>query len=72
MTISVASSPHAAVIDDIYARLVALGQGRSDEEAHARLAALVLVLINQIPDQRTVFAAIDLVEKAFEQPAPLG
>ena len=73
MALQIASNPHGPSIDDIYARLVGLQQGRSDEEARAMMAALALVLINQIPDTAAVMAAIDVVEQAFtESPSESG
>ncbi len=70
MTLSIDKVPPGFPVDDIYARLVAMGAERSDDDARAMLSALVLVLINQIADPQRVFAAIDLVETAFKDKNP--
>jgi hypothetical protein len=70
MTLSIDTVPPGFPVDEIYARLVAMGNGRPDEDARAMLSALALVLINQIADPQTVIEAIDLVETAFKNQNP--
>lgn len=47
--------------DDIYARLNALGRGRTDRESRRALAAVVFLLANHIGDDDVVEEAIALV-----------
>lgn len=49
--------------DEVYARLVALHDGLSDEESLRAFAALVLLLVNHIGDESVVFAAIDAARR---------
>lgn len=48
--------------DDVYARLLALGHQRSEQQTQQAMAALVLVLINHIGDEAVVNEAIGLVQ----------
>jgi hypothetical protein len=47
--------------DDLYAKLIAVGANKSDRDARQAMAALVLLLINQIPDPTVIDEAISLV-----------
>jgi hypothetical protein len=55
-------SANALVPDRIYARLLALAHGRSDEEARAALSALVFLLINHIGDESAIDEAFSIIE----------
>lgn len=57
-------------VDEVYARLVAMGANRDGEEARAMLSALTLVLVNHIGDASIIFDAIELVEATFNAKAP--
>jgi hypothetical protein len=49
--------------DGIYARLVALHEGLSDEESARANARLILLLINHIGDRAVIEQAIELARK---------
>jgi len=49
--------------DGIYARLVALHEGLSDEESARANARLILLLINHIGDRQIIEQAIELARK---------
>lgn len=52
------TTPNIDDVDGIYERLIALHDGRSDEESLAVNARLILLLINQIGDAEVVKEAI--------------
>ncbi len=68
MSLIIDACPADFPIDEVYSRLVAMGADRSEEETRAMLSALILILINQIKEPATVFAAIDLVARTFDRP----
>lgn len=47
--------------DEVYAKLVALGTGRSDRDARQAMAALALLLINHIGDEAVLDEALGIV-----------
>jgi hypothetical protein len=49
--------------DEVYARLVALGAGRSDRDARQAMAALALLLINHIGDETVLDEALSIVAR---------
>jgi len=53
-------APQGFPNDDIYEKLIAMGLDRSDREARQAVAALVLLLINQIDNLSLVYEAIDM------------
>lgn len=52
------TAPNLADADGIYERLIALHEGRSDEDSMAVNARLILLLINHIGDPDVVREAI--------------
>jgi hypothetical protein len=46
--------------DDSYARLIATHDGLTEAQSHALNARLVLILMNQVGDARTIAEALDL------------
>ena len=57
MTDALKTEPNILRPDEVYARLVGLHEGLSDEESHRASAALVLLLANHIGDEAVIFAA---------------
>lgn len=55
---TLALEPRLAQADTIYERLIALHEGRSQEESNRLNARLILLLANQIGDDAIVLAAI--------------
>ena len=51
--------------DDIYEAVLSLGQGLSDQAAHAALAAFAMLLANHIGDEDVVLEAIAQAKQAF-------
>lgn len=53
------TTPNIADADGIYERLIALHEGRSEDDSMAANARLILLLINHIGDPEAVKEAID-------------
>lgn len=54
-------APDAFRPDDIYAKLLAVGQGLNERDQRRAMAALVLLLANHIADEAVLDEAIALV-----------
>ncbi|HKX80003.1 MAG TPA: DUF2783 domain-containing protein [Novosphingobium sp.] len=57
------TKPNLADPDAVYERLIALHDGRSDEDSARVNARLILLLANHIGDKETIFEAIELAGK---------
>ena len=55
--------------DEIYARLIDLHTGKSEQESALVNARLILLLINQLGDKETVMEAIALAAQRPERPS---
>jgi|JRYH01.1.fsa_nt_gb hypothetical protein len=55
--------PERFPVDDIYAKLVALGSEKTDRDARQAVAALALLLINHIGDVDVIDEAIEIVQR---------
>lgn len=57
------TKPNLVDPDAVYERIIALHEGRSDEDSERINARLILLLANHIGDQDTIFEAIALAGK---------
>ncbi|HKR93170.1 DUF2783 domain-containing protein [Novosphingobium sp.] len=57
------TKPNLVDPDAVYERIIALHEGRSDEDSERINARLILLLANHIGDQDTIFEAITLAGK---------
>jgi hypothetical protein len=55
--------PERFPVDDIYAKLIALGSEKTDRDARQAVAALALLLINHIGDVDVIDEAIEIVQR---------
>jgi hypothetical protein len=55
--------PDRFPVDDIYAKLIALGFEKTDRDARQAVAALTLLLINHIGDVDVIDEAIETVRR---------
>ncbi len=62
------TTPNLSGVDDVYARLIELHAGLSDEESMRANARLILILINHVGDLEAVSQAIELA-KTTARPA---
>lgn len=49
--------------DEVYEKLLALGQGRTDREARRAMAAVTLLLLNHIGDEEVLDEALAIVRE---------
>ncbi len=61
------TEPNLRRHDEIYARLIELHEGKSEEESALINARLILLLVNHIGDEEAVLEAIALAAKRPER-----
>ena len=71
MTAGLKLEPNIRRPDEVYARLVGLHEGLSDDESHRASSALVLLLANHIGDETVIFAAFEAARRQL-RPATQG
>lgn len=57
------TEPNIADVDDLYERLIALHEGRSEDESLRINARLILLLLNHIGDERVIAQAMELAAR---------
>lgn len=69
MAATLNTAPRIEAPDLFYEEVLALERGRTPAEAHAVMAALVLVLANHIGDADVLREALDTVDRALPKSA---
>lgn len=57
------TEPNIADVDDLYERLIALHEGRSEDESLRVNARLILLLLNHIGDEHVIAQAMELAAR---------